>query len=140
VQAIISGLILLLSQINETTVGAYQVLVSATNILYFIPFLYMYAAAIRLAYSGDRDNSSGAVLIPGGTAGVWIAGGLGFAVALAGILLSLVPPGDSSSKIQFELKLVGATGFAVMLGVVLFLRGARRKAREIAQSSEGAAI
>jgi glutamate:GABA antiporter len=133
VQAIISGLILLLSQINETTVGAYQVLVDATNILYFIPFLYMYAAAIRLSYSPDRENSPGAVLIPGGRLGVWIAGGLGFVVAFAGILLSLIPPGDSLSKIQFEAKLVGATGFSVLLGVVLYLRGARQKARESAE-------
>ena len=61
---------------------------------------------------------------------MWIAGGLGFTIALAGILLSLIPPGDSSSKIQFEVKLVGATGFSVLLGVVLYLRGAREKARE----------
>jgi amino acid transporter len=133
VQATISGLILLLSQVNETTVGAYQVLVSATNILYFIPFLYMYGAAIRLSYSADRENVPGAVLIPGGRLGVWIAGGLGFTIALAGILLSLIPPGDSASKIQFEMKLVGATGFAVLLGVVLYLRGARAKAREAAE-------
>ncbi len=129
-QATISGLILLLSQINETTVGAYQVLVDATNILYFIPFLYMYAAAIRLSSRADRETCEGAVLIPGGRLGVWIAGGLGFTIALAGILLSLIPPGDSASKIQFEVKLVGATGFAVLLGVLLYLRGARAKARE----------
>jgi amino acid transporter len=137
VQAIISGLILLLSQINESTVGAYQVLVSATNILYFIPFLYMYAAAIKLAYLPDRENSPGAVLIPGGKFGVWIAGGLGFVVSLAGILLSLIPPGDSLSKIQFEVKLVGATGFSVLLGVMLYLRGSREKARDAAQSFGG---
>jgi amino acid transporter len=40
VQAIISGGILLLSQINETTVSAYQILVDATVILYFIPLLH----------------------------------------------------------------------------------------------------
>ena len=140
VQAIISGMILLLSQINETTVGAYQVLVDATNILYFIPFLYMYAAAIRLSYLPDREDSPGAVLIPGGRLGVWIAGGLGFVVAFAGILLSLIPPGDSLSKIQFEVKLVGATGSAVLLGVLLYLRGARAKAREAAEIAGGRAI
>ena len=88
VQAIISGVILLLSQINETTESAYQILVDATNILYFIPFLYMYAAAIKLAYRPDRENSAGAVLIPGGRSGVWIAGGMGFVVAIGGIVLS----------------------------------------------------
>jgi len=129
VQAIISGVILLLSQINETTVSAYQILVDSTNILYFIPFLYMYAAAIKLAYRPDRYDSPGAVLIPGGTLGVWIAAGLGFFVCLAGIILSLIPPGETVNKLQFELKLVGATGFAVLLGIGLYIRGARAKAR-----------
>ena len=137
VQAIISGLILLLSQINETTVGAYQMLVSATNILYFIPFLYMYGAAIRLASSADRETCEGAVLIPGGKYGVWIAGGLGFAVALAGILLSFVPPGDSASKIQFEVKLIFGVAASVLLGVGLYLRGARAKAREAGEMRPG---
>ena len=135
VQAIISGMILLLSQINETTVSAYQILVDGTNILYFIPFIYMYAAAIKLAYRPDREASPGAVLIPGGKLGVWIAGGLGFVVSLAGILLSLIPPGDTVNKLQFELKLVGGTGFAIVLGIVVFVRGARQKAREDAKSA-----
>src|SRR5947207_7223816 len=39
VQAILSALVLLLSQINETTRGAYQVVIDITIILYFIPFL-----------------------------------------------------------------------------------------------------
>lgn len=137
VQAIISGVILLLSQINETTVTAYQILVDGTNILYFIPFLYMYAAAIKLAYRADRSSSKDAVLIPGGIPGVWIAGGLGFIICLAGIFLSLIPPGETVNKLQFELKLVGATGFAVGLGIVLYIRGARAKAREDSRSAIG---
>ena len=98
VQAIISGAILLLSQINETTLGAYQKLVDAAVILYFIPFLYMYAAAIKLAYRADREQTPGAVLIPGGPLGVWIASGLGFLVVLLGIVLSLIPPGETQNK------------------------------------------
>jgi amino acid transporter len=48
VQAVLSCAILLISQINETMRGAYQFLVDATIILYFVPFLYMFAAAIKL--------------------------------------------------------------------------------------------
>ena len=54
VQAVVSGVILLLSQINETTRGAYQFLIDAAIILYFIPFLYMFAAVIKLAHRKDR--------------------------------------------------------------------------------------
>ncbi|HEX4643200.1 MAG TPA: APC family permease [Candidatus Acidoferrales bacterium] len=54
VQAVISGVILLVAQINENTRGAYQILVDAATILYFIPFVYMYAAAIKLYARPDR--------------------------------------------------------------------------------------
>jgi len=131
VQAGISGAILLLSQISETTVSAYQFLVDATNILYFIPFLYMYAAVIKLYYRPDREHST-AALIPGGKAGVWLVGGLGFVIVLASIILSMIPPGETANKWAFEVKLIGGTGFSLLLGVMLFVRGARSKTRGIA--------
>jgi glutamate:GABA antiporter len=129
VQAVVSGLVLLFSQFNESTRGAYQFLVDAAIILYFIPFLYMYAAAIKLAGRKDRLENPHAVLIPGGKPGVWLASGLGFLVVLGGIVLSLIPPGDSSDKLGFELKLIGGTVTAVVLGLVLYFRGVRDKSR-----------
>jgi amino acid transporter len=127
VQAGVSGAILLLSQINETTRGAYQFLIDAAIILYFIPFLYMFAAVIKLARRKDRTENEHAVLVPGGLSGVWISGCLGFLVVLIGIAVSLVPPGDSSDKLGFELKLVVGTLASILLGLVLYWRGARSK-------------
>ncbi len=127
VQAIASGAILLGSQISETTRGAYQFLVDAGIILYFIPFLYMFGAVIKLAYRKDRGENPHAVLVPGGKAGTWICGSLGFIVVLIGIAVSLVPPGDSSNKLGFELKLVGGTAASILLGLILYWRGARSK-------------
>jgi glutamate:GABA antiporter len=127
VQAGVSGAILLLSQINETTRGAYQFLIDAAIILYFIPFLYMFAAVIKLARRNDRMENEHAVLVPGGLSGVWISGCLGFLVVLIGIAVSLVPPGDSSDKLGFELKLVGGTLASILLGLLLYWRGARSK-------------
>ena len=131
VQAIASGIILLVSQINDSTRGAYQFLIDAAIILYFIPFLYMFAAVIKLARRKDRKGNPHAVLVPGGFAGVWISGGLGFIVVLIGIFVSLVPPGDSTNKLGFELKLVGGTIASILLGLVLYWRGARAKQNEL---------
>ncbi|MGH9781549.1 MAG: APC family permease, partial [Candidatus Acidiferrales bacterium] len=129
VQAILSGAILLLAQISETMQSSYQVLVSICDVLYFIPFLYMYAAAIRLAYRKDRSANPRAVLIPGGKAGVWIAAMLGFSVTFLGIVLSFIPPGDSASKVLFVSKLVAGTAVTVLLGLMLYWRGAREKSK-----------
>jgi len=127
VQAGISALILLGSQINESSRSAYQSLVDAGIILYFIPFLYMFAAVIKLAGRRDRRENSHAILVPGGKPGVWVCGSLGFLVVLVGIAVSLIPPGDVASTTWFELKLVAGTAGSVLVGLVLFWRGARRK-------------
>jgi len=132
VQAVLSAVVLLLSQINETTRAAYQSLISITVIIYFVPFLYMFAAVIKLAGRKDRLENEHAVLIPGGKAGVYITSGLAFAVTFASIIFSIIPPGDSSNKALFEIKVVGASIASIAVGLVLYWRGARAKAREAA--------
>src|SRR5271170_7607195 len=130
VQAGISGAILLLSQIKSETVQAdYQILIDAAIILYFIPFLYMFAGVLQLAGRKDRAENPHAVLIPGGKIGLWLSGVLGFLVVLIGIFVSLVPPGDTVNKWSFELRLVGGTLMSILLGLVLYWRGARSKTR-----------
>jgi amino acid transporter len=127
IQAGISGAILLLIQINETVNSAYQIVVDAAIILYFIPFVYMYAAAIKLAYRSDRMENKNATLIPGGKVGVWVVGCLGMAVVLAGIAFSFILPGESTNKLMSEVKLIVGTGGAILIGLGLYYRGARQK-------------
>jgi amino acid transporter len=128
VQAGFSGAILLLSQIkSETVQSAYQMLIDAAIILYFIPFLYMFAGVLKLSGRKERTENPSAVLVPGGKAGLWLSGILGFVVVLIGIFVSLVPPGDSINKWSFELRLVGGTAVSILLGLVLYWRGARSK-------------
>ena len=93
------------------------------------PFLYMFAAVIKLARRKDRTENPHAVLVPGGMAGVWICGGLGFLVVLIGIILSFVPPGGSD-KVVFEVEVVGGTVGSILIGLVLYWRGARTKRRD----------
>ncbi len=130
VQAVASALVLLLSQINETTRGAYQVVIDITIILYFIPFLYMFAAAIKLASRPDRKTNTHAVLVSGGKAGVWIASGLASAVTLLSIVVSVFPPGDSSNRSLFVIKVVGTTIAAIAVGLILYYRGYLEKRRQ----------
>jgi amino acid transporter len=135
VQAVVSGAILLVSQINESTRGAYQGLVDVAIILYFIPFLYMYAAAIKLASRKDRAENPHAVLIPGGKVGVWLASGTAFLITLLSIIVSIVPPGETTNRLVFLVKVIGSTLAALALGLFLYYRGLRVKAREQAATS-----
>lgn len=133
VQAGLSGAVLLLSQIRSESVQAvYQMLIDAAIILYFIPFLYMFAGVLKLAGRKDRVENPDALLIPGGKFGLWLCGILGFLVVLVGIFVSLVPPGETINKWSFELRLVGGTLVSIFIGLILYWRGARAKAQDAA--------
>jgi amino acid transporter len=128
VQAGLSFAVLILSQIKATERTAYQVLVSAAIILYFIPFIYMYAAAIKLSGRPDRAENRAAVLVPGGKIGVCLCGVLGLLAVIAGIVFSVIPPGEETNKALFEAKIVLGTLATIGTGLVLYYRGARQKA------------
>lgn len=61
---------------------------------------------------------------------MWVAGLFGFTVVIGGIVLSLIPPAEAPSHAMFEVKLVVGTLGAFLLGLVLYVRGARAKSRE----------
>jgi amino acid transporter len=128
VQAILSGIILLAFQWRETTSGVYQILIDATVILNFIPYLYMFAAVIKLSYRADRSENPHAVLIPGGKPGAWIAGLLAFGVTLLAIIVSVIPPSDVQNAPLFEIKLIGSAVVAILVGLTMYWRGTRQKA------------
>lgn len=127
VQAGISAIVLIAANINTTLANGYQFLVDMSVILYFIPFLYMYAAVIKLASRPDRNTNRQAVLIPGGRIGVWIAGTLGFIVTLGSMGLAMIPPGDVSSKPLFEFYIVISTAGMIGVGLLLYWNGAIKK-------------
>ena len=128
IQAGISAVVLYFSQKNATILEAYQFLVDMAIILYFIPFLYMYAAVIKLSNRPDRTSNEHAVLVPGGKPGVLIAGVLGFIATLGSMALAMVPPGGVKSKPVFELKLIFWTSVFIGAGLLLYWRGSRSKA------------
>jgi len=127
IQAGISALILIFSQLGTTVLGAYQFLVSMSVILYFIPFLYMYAAAIKLAYRPDRRSSDQVVLVPGGKPGIWIAGLLAFLITLGSMVVAGISPEGPTSRGIFLAKVVGCTVGFIGIGLILYWRGARKK-------------
>jgi glutamate:GABA antiporter len=127
IQGGVSGAFLLLSQINDTTRGAYQSLVDIAIILYFIPFLYMFAAIIKLSRRSDRAANPHAILVPGGRPGVWICGILGFSIVAIAIFFSIIPPGDTTNKTLFLFKVLATTIVFIAIGLALYWRGVRQK-------------
>ena len=134
IQAGISSILLVIFMIfSKDPANAYQMLVDASVILYFVPFLYMYAAAIKLAYREGRLQDEKAVLVPGGMFGIWFAGGIAFLVTIICILVAVIPIADADhplNLVQFldfmATVFVGCLG-TVVIGLVLYWRGVRTK-------------
>ncbi len=132
VQGVLSAVLLILSQVGETAASGYQVLVDATTIMYFIPFLYMFLAIIALRRRPDRGAHQEHSLVPLGHFGVWLFGLLGFLVTAVSIVLALIPPADVGSRLVFECKIIGGCVALVAAGLLLYRRG--RRAPEMAES------
>ena len=52
---------------------------------------------------------------------------LGFGVTALSMALSLVPTEDVSSKLGFEVKVIGGSSVAIVIGLLVYWRGARSK-------------
>ena len=115
----------LLGQAGTTVRGAYDVLVSMTIIAYFLPYLMLFAAMIRLQ---NRPVGPEVRRVPGGKPVAVALATVGFASTAITIVLSVIPNEDEPDKTLAVLKVVGGTLALVGAGVAVFA-AERRRAR-----------
>lgn len=122
VQAAVAALFVWLGQAGTTVGGAYEVLVSMGIITYFVPFLFMFAAMIKL----QRERAGPDVMrVPGGSPVAVALAALGFAVTALSIVLASVPSADEPNKALAVTKIVGSSAALVALGAVVYRVGRR---------------
>jgi len=105
VQGAIATVFVIASLVGTTVKNAYLVLTQATLILFFIPYLYLFLAYLRLR----RERSVATAL----------AGLVGFAAVLFSIVLGFVAPADETHPWLYEAKVVGGVIGFMLLGVLL---------------------
>jgi amino acid transporter len=125
-QAGITVLFVLMGQAGTTVRGAYQVLVSLTVIVTFVPFVLLFAAAVKLA---GAPASGETLRLPGGAPVVVGFALLGLAATLGAILLSLVPPESEPDKALAVAKVLGTTLLVMGGGVLVYALGRARARR-----------
>ena len=124
VQGVISSLFIATGYFGGSVEEAYLLLVNVTLIVFFIPYLYLFAAAIALRLrEGVRSEI---ILIPGGNLGTIVVCSLGFITTFVSIALALVPPPEATNLVTFELKVVGTCLLCLISGAYIYWR-ARHK-------------
>lgn len=123
VQAGIALVFVLLGQAGTTVAGAYQALVSMGIITYFVPFLFLFAAAIRL---GREPAGPGVIRVPGGRPVAVAAASLGFLTTAVSIVFAAIPPADAPDRALAAVKIVGLSALSLAIGAAIYALGARR--------------
>jgi amino acid transporter len=126
-QAGFSAIFIVAATQGSTVKEAYLKLVNATLIVYFMPYMYMFASAIKLRPEIAREQ--GAIPVPGGRAGSLFWNSLGFLTTAVSIVLALIPPADTVDKTGFFVEVfVGSFGF-LAVGLLLYALAERRRRR-----------
>ena len=125
-QAGVAAFCVILGQAGETPKQAYEILVSLGVVAFFIPYIAMFAAMIRL----QREPAGpGVVQPPGGRPTSIVLGWTGLATSVAAVVLACVPPPGEADGRRYVIKVVGLSGLLVASGVLAWMIGnARRRA------------
>jgi amino acid transporter len=124
-QGVIVTFLMIAAVTDSTIEEAYIMLLDLSIILYFIPFLYMFAS-LPVLRKKAAGNNAGVNLVPGGTLGVWIFSGLGFSATLLSVVLAIIPPAGSDNPQMFVLKVLGGAILFIVAGLAFYYRNRRR--------------
>ncbi len=116
----------LLGQAGTTVRGAYDVLVSMAVIAYFVPYVFLFAAMIKLQ---GRPAGPEVRRVPGGRRGAIALASVGLVSTLLTIVLSTIPTGEETNKTLAVVKVVGGTAVLIGAGVLVFVAEKRKAAK-----------
>jgi glutamate:GABA antiporter len=121
-QAVLAAVFVFLGQAGTSVRGAYDVLLSMTIIVYFVPYVMVFAALIKL----QREPAGPEVMrVPGGKPVAMIVGTVGVITSVLTIVFSAFPPADEPHKTLALIKELGLVGILLAIGVAIFIFGKR---------------
>jgi amino acid transporter len=137
-QALVTVVFIVLGQAGTSVKGAYEVLVSLVVIIYMVPFLYLFGAAVRLQFGGAPAREGSRGVTTAGHRMVTVAcGGLGFLTTLAALILAFFPAADEPDKPLAVFKIAAGTLLMAGSGVVVYVLRRRRARPDGAEGTTG---
>lgn len=114
VQGIVATAFILMSFVGTTVREAYLILLDTTLLVYFIPYVYMFAAYIVLRRKkiGVNDNI---ITIPKNNFIATLVGISGLVTTIFAMIMSLIPGSGVINVFLYQIKVIG--GFLLFVGV-----------------------
>ena len=109
---------------NDVSV-AFFLLSALTVGLYLVMYMMMYAAGIRLRYT--QPDLTRSYRVPGGNAGMWAIGGIGFLAVLFSFIVTFFPPSQLPVGSPATYTWLVVTGTAVFLAIPFIISFAMDK-------------
>ena len=141
-QGIVSTVFILMT-LGSNVKESYKMLLGATMLLYYIPYIYMFLAYIFIKI---KDIKGEEVTFPQGATSddnsgakeesteikeqtkekkhfnfsIWL-GFVGLITTAFAIFISLAPPPEAKSVLEYETKVIGGTVSFIVIGIIMFL-------------------
>lgn len=132
VQALASSLFIVLNAVGASVHDMYMSLLQTTVVLQLIPYLYMFAALVKVRAKHEPSGSQ-----EGFFRRMWVcygAGVLGFFVTAGAMGLAFVPSTGITDPVWFELKIVfGALSFVVPALIIFWWKHRRGRLAVVPQ-------
>ncbi|HKV52217.1 MAG TPA: APC family permease [Gemmatimonadaceae bacterium] len=133
VPAVLASVLLVISLLGKgTTVErAYLILLDTQILLYFIPYLYLFASFILQFGVGRRVATTPEVparmggRVPGGRPVALVGGACGFLMTAFAMILAGIPPEGGEQMVLFLIKVLGGAGAFIVFGGAVYWRGRR---------------
>jgi amino acid transporter len=126
VQSLASSLFIIINAIGSSVYDMYMILLQTTIILTLIPYLYMFAALVRIRRSPARFGAGAGFFERSWIC--YVAGIVGLAVTLFGLVFAFSPSPGIEDILGFEFKLLlGTLGFLVPAVLIYRWSISRRK-------------
>jgi amino acid transporter len=121
VQGVVSIILILLNSIGSEVQETFQTLLSLAVVLQLVPFLYMFAALLKISTRPqvERGLYSNTTL--------FLAGASGLITTILGMMLAFFPAQQIRSLFKYEVRMVGGTIFFIGLAVFFFYVYGSRK-------------
>ena len=121
VQGVVSMVLVLVNAVGSGVQETFQRLLSLAVVLQLVPFLYMFAALLKIAANPNSEKGVYSKVT------LFLAGASGLVTTTLGIVLAFFPAQQIRSLLSYEMWMFGGTLFFIGLAVFFFYVYGRRK-------------